>query len=518
MLQVIFPGINSKKFFQWLMGAPSALALGLAVRFWFYFLNDSFCRDETKLLLNIANKSFLKLLGPLSYGQEAPIPLLWLYRLFYLMGAGGELPLRAVSLLTSILALYLFYCLARRAIPDRRAILFVTWLMALSPGVILFAAIVKQYSIDILVSCVLFYLAVPWLIKSENNPSFFILVVAGGLAPWLSLPAIWIAGSIGLGMLVRGRRQGCKYALIFLGVLIFSFSLEYSLILKRCLHITEFINSGFLPLSFGGCKLFLQAVFYAYRGSQYNIYFRTSHIILLCLLLFGFWKVLRLYGWAWLLVLLLPLGLVFGASIAKVYPIFGRTLLFAVPGLYLLIGYGAVQLREIIPWPGLANFTLVLLLLPPIHTTVTTFMRPVGGVREALQIIAAQHQPQDLVFCDVYAAPTVAYYRLLKKNYTLSLKYGWQPDEWIEGEVDDNKVRTMAFQSLTLREKSIWLIAETNPYARSWRPGIFPGVLLYWQKLTRHLRELRPCPKAYITGRVQLLKFGPQLAYDEKAN
>ena len=85
-----------------LIGAPVALVAGAGIRLWFYFLNDSFWRDETKLLLNIAHKSFLELLSPLDPKQVAPVPLLWLYRVVYLWGGGGELSMRAFSLITSI--------------------------------------------------------------------------------------------------------------------------------------------------------------------------------------------------------------------------------------------------------------------------------------------------------------------------------------------------------------------------------------------------------------------------------
>ncbi len=513
MLQSISFGIKSKKIIIWLTGAPAALAVGAAARLWLYFLNDSFWRDETKLLLNVAHKSFLQLLGPLDYGQEAPIPLLWLYRLFYLMGGGGELPLRAVSLLSSIFALYLFYCLAQRVIPERRAVLFVTWLMALAPGEILFAAMAKQYSLDLLAACALLYVAAPWFTKSEENPSSSKLAMAGGLTPWVSLPAVWIAGSIGLGMLGRGRRAGFKPALVFWGVLIFSFALEFFLILKRCLHLTKFIDYGIVPLTWDGYKLAFHNAFFAYHGPQYHFIFQVPDFLQLSLLAVGAWEVIRSYGWEWLVVLLLPLFLAFGANLAKVYPIFERTLLFAVPGLYLLLGYAAVLWLKSIPWPRLATLPLIFLLLPPIQTTVVSYMRPMGGVREALKLIAAQQHSQDLVYCDIFAAPTVAYYRLLKRPYALSLQYGWQPEKWIEGEVNVGKINITL-----LREESIWLVAETLQYARIWQPAPkFTGVLPYWQKLTEGLREVLPCLTVYINERVQLLRFSPQLALGEKS-
>jgi hypothetical protein len=187
-------GIKSKKIIAWVTGAPAAIAIGVSVRLWLYLLNDSFWRDETKLLLNVAHKSFLQLLGPLNYGQEAPVPLLWLYRLLYLTGAGGELPVRAVSLVMGIGALYLFYRLAQRVLPERRAVLLVTWLMALAPGAILVGALAKQYSLDLLVACALLYVATPWFTASEGIILFPDWWRPGGWSLVLS------AGSLALGL------------------------------------------------------------------------------------------------------------------------------------------------------------------------------------------------------------------------------------------------------------------------------------------------------------------------------
>jgi hypothetical protein len=504
----IFAGIKSKKNIAWVTGAPAAMAIGVSLRLWLYLLNDSFWRDETKLLLNVAHKSFLQLLGPLNYGQEAPVPLLWLYRLFYLMGAGGELPIRAVSLVMGIGALYLFYRLAQRVLPERRAVLLVTWLMALAPGAILVGAMAKQYSLDLLVACALLYVAAPWFTASEGNLSFSRLVVAGGLAPWFSLPAVWLSGCIGLALLGQGRRRGFKLSLVYLGVLSFSFFLEFWLILRYSLHLKKFIAPGFLPLTMEGAKFAWQRAFFAYHGPQ------QSSMLVLCVLLglvlMGAWEVLRTAGWEWLVALLLPLFLVFGANLVNVYPMYGRALLFVEPGLYLLLGYSMALLLRPAYCPRLATLLLALLLLPPLNITVTTLMRPVGGVREALEFIALHQQPRDLVFFDMFAAPTVAYYCLLKRPYAISLHYGWQPKDWIVGKLDAAKIRTAASQPLA-SQAGIWLVAETFPYARGWPPGSFLGVVPYWQQLVWRLEDRRSCSLAYITERVELFRFGPNL-------
>jgi hypothetical protein len=134
----------------------------------------------------------------------------------------------------------------------------------------------------------------------------------------------------------------------------------------------------------------------------------------------------------------------------------------------------------------------------------------VGGVREALEFIVSHQQPRDLVFFDIFAAPTVAYYCLLKRPYAISLHYGWQPKDWIVGKVNAAKIRTAALKPLS-SQTGIWLVAETSPYARGWPPGSFPSLVPYWQQLAWRLQDLRSCSLAYITERVELFRFAPTL-------
>ena len=233
----------------WLVSAPAALLAGSAARFWFYLLNDSFWRDESMLLLNVSQHSFAELLGPLDYSQEAPVPLLWFYRLLYLMGWGGEMPMRALSLATSILALFLFYRLAQELLKERAAVLFSTWLLALAPGAILFAAQAKPYSLDLLVASGLLYLAAPWFTNPGAGPQISRLAGAAGLAPWFSLPAIFVAAGIGAGLLSRAQRWGYKHGIIFLAVVTMSFSLESSLVLFQNKKWKPFIGMRSLTVA-----------------------------------------------------------------------------------------------------------------------------------------------------------------------------------------------------------------------------------------------------------------------------
>ncbi len=495
---------NWAELLPFLVSAPAALAVGSAARLWLYFLNDSFWRDESMLLLNVAQKSFVELLGPLEFAQEAPVPLLWFYRLLYLTGLGGEMPMRALSLVTSILALFLFCRLAERVLEERRAVLFSTWLLALAPGAILFAAQTKPYSLDLLVAAGLLYLSAPWFIGPKGARQIWYLAGAAALAPWFSLPAVFVAGGIGAGLVLRARQGGIRPALVFLAVVSVSFALEFFLVLNRCLLLKEYIQQWFLHFSSSGLKWALCQIFYAYLGPQGHA---SSFPLwgVAALALGGIWEAGRKFSWAWPVVLLAPLLLALAASAARVYPLFGRLLLFATPGLYLLVGYGAAWLLRVLPWPRLGAVLLLVLIFPCLQASQKVYGRPVGGVREGLQFVAVRQQPQDLVLGDSFALPTIAYYRLLNRPYALNLNSPLKVEEWSWGRVDPWKLKYEVLLPLISEGARVWLVGETLDYARAGVTEVLP----YWQSLTEHLSAQRKLLASYTTERVQVRGFSP---------
>jgi hypothetical protein len=502
----------------WLAGSWPPLLVGVGARAWYFFLNDSFWRDESKLLLNVAEKSFAALLGPLDYEQELPIPLLWLYRLLYLAGAGGELPMRTLSLAASILTLLLFYFLARRMIKDRRAALFATWLLALAPGVILFAAMVKHYSIDMFVATCLLWLATPALTSTDRVP-LSTLLWAAILAPWVSYPAIFVLGGIGVGLLLRSRTLGIFSVLRLLALTSCSIVLEVFGILLRLrspdkLAVMARIAAALEVISNWWLWLFCQ-VFYAYLGPQLSLgtyyyphaYYLNPFLVgVAILVLLGLWESKRQSGWSLTVALFGPLLLALTAYYLGLYWAFGRTLIFAVPGLYLLAGYGAVWLFRMVPWPRLLAVVLVILVLPCAKYSLEAFGRPQGGVREGLKYVAAHQQQGDLVFFDSYAAPTIAYYKLLGRPYARSLSYGVNPTDWIEGKMSQWQIRPEEVNGFIPRDERIWLVAETVDYAR----GPLPDTKPYWNRILVALERTHRVIGAYATNRVQVEGFEPR--------
>lgn len=499
---------------RWVLSAQAALVVGVGARFWYYFLTDSFWRDESKLLLNVSQKSFAALAGPLDYGQGAPIPFLWLYRLLYLSGAGGELPIRAVSLAASILALFLFYYLARRMISDRQAVFFATWLVALSPEAILFAAKAKPYALDMLVAECLLWLAIPVLTFKDKPPSHVTLLWVAAIAPWVSYPAFFILGGLVIALLPRWRFFCSPPRAKFLVAIASSWSVQALLILYNlrapgnAIALRSIWNS--FNLTIGNWWYYiLRQVFYAYLGPKeipyamlIGYHIDPFFLGVVGLVTLGLWESKKRWGWPWTLALASPLGLALTAISFKLYLPYGRLFLFGVPCLSLLAGHGAAWLYRAVRWRLLANILSVFLILSCGIASLRSFGTRVGGVREALDYIAVHQHPGDLVFFEPFAAPTIAYYRLIGHLDAVNLKYGLDPEGCSEDRWD---LSPKDLLSLMPPGKGVWLVAETGGYTGGSETSLFYSGSV----VEKELNDSRAPTSAYITDRVQVRGFSP---------
>lgn len=520
----------------WKLTLWLALFTGIAVRLWFYLLNDSLWRDETNLLLNVAQHPFPDLLKPLHYNQESPITFLWFLRALWLSGANGELSMRAVGLCASLLSLFFFYRVLLHFLPDQKAGFFSLALFALSPGIILYAGLVKQYSIDILAATVLLYASRSLFIPG-NSTGFAIGITnyfLAAAAPWFSLPSIFIIIAQGVGLIIKNGRKHLRPALLFIALGCASFAVEWLAVLHRSLMRID-LDYYIRYHSFGGWLWNFKQIFFAYTGPNINLVLIAGIFFASILLLAGIFEAQRRHGLAIAVLLLLPLVLAFGGGLIKVYPLFGRCLLFATPGIYLFIGYGMSRIFRSDSRSFITSCAvLVLLIFPCLAETLHSYTKPTGGVREALQFIADRQQNGDMVICDLYSAPSVAYYRLIGKPSAAALKCAIEPEKQIEENVVSEDLPS--YICSTYPRQRVWLIAETIFYARgSGDAKLFQrylvtilhlqrfiekqqarylsnedNILDYWKITLHNVSAKRQVFDQYSTNRVQVYGFDMQ--------
>lgn len=89
-----------------------------------YFFNRSLWWDEASLVLSIINRNFWQLLKPLDGGQVAPILYLQFTKLFSLIIPDSEPGLRLFPLISYLIALFLFFKILKKNLPDPFSVTF----------------------------------------------------------------------------------------------------------------------------------------------------------------------------------------------------------------------------------------------------------------------------------------------------------------------------------------------------------------------------------------------------------
>lgn len=163
--------------------------------------------DEAFVAVNFLLRDYRGMVEPLVYGQIVSLGFMWATLAVTQLCGVDEYSLRLVAVVVGIAALLLFWRLAVRVLPSRAALLAVACLAA-SAYTVRHGAEVKPYAMDLCVSMVL--TALTWTVwqHPRHSAAWLGLIVAAGLAPWCSFPALFILGGVGVlltMLLIRER-------------------------------------------------------------------------------------------------------------------------------------------------------------------------------------------------------------------------------------------------------------------------------------------------------------------------
>jgi hypothetical protein len=169
-----------------------------------------------------------------------------------------ELALRAVPLAASLAALPVFHAFARELEAARAALLALV-LFAVCEPLVFYASELKPYATDVLVCLLVAWPAARILSRGASRGRLAALGAAGAVAPWLSLPAVFVCGgaALALGGAFASRRQWpAVRALASLAALwLASFAAEYFLLLRALRAnalLAESWQGYFAPLPVSG--------------------------------------------------------------------------------------------------------------------------------------------------------------------------------------------------------------------------------------------------------------------------
>ncbi len=381
-------------------------ALGFILRLREYFACPSYWYDEAYLLLNIFDKTYLDLLGPLREDQAAPPLFLWLLRGLYLAFGGSEWAMRLPALTASIVGFLSMGPLARRVV-GRGGWLWAVAFAALGHRAIAHAIEVKPYAFDFLTSASILLAAIHCRAGIRSRWPWIVLCILAGLAPWLSYPAVFVVGAAIVSVLVRAFRRrpvasiGTETLLAFLAAGLFLFStaaLWHGVVRHQTTaSLQVYWSSSFLDLSSPRAA----ASWIGYRLLEIGNYgTREMGLPLLILALIGGWTLRRRLD---VLVLLIgPFLLALVASALRLYPLGGRLLFFLTPCLWLLAarGLGALVRRLPSRWARVGWIAPVVLLVPALGWAGRLLVQvtPRCQFREAFAFVEQNTQKGDVLW------------------------------------------------------------------------------------------------------------------------
>ncbi len=351
------------------------LAFGLLLRAVQYGRYRVLWIDEGLTATTVVSRSFGEFFAPLGLFQIVPPGYMVVAKVCTLLLGEHEYAVRLPAFLGGVLALLLFYPVARRMTSAFNATLGLAF-FATSGLLAYYAAETKPYAGDAAVA-----LALTWLaIDTESRETLAwrrvaALAFAGALALWFSFPSCFVLAAVGVVQMLHVLRERDTMRFVRLcpayAAWAASFGVLFVLILlpgtrqldqlagqdlKAIMnHAWKYAFPPFPPTSIEEALWF---------KSQFFRFFYAT----------GGFEMRGLAAFAWLAgglallrrnprglaLLLLPMLIALGVACVKLYPFDGRMLLFLTPSLFLLVAEGIGAL-----WPPQRgrHLTVALLLL-----------------------------------------------------------------------------------------------------------------------------------------------------------
>ena len=399
------------------------------MRLWQYLAHNSLWLDEAALARNIIDRPVAALFEGLDYVQTAPVGFLLVEKALITLFGTSELVLRAFPLFCSLLALPLFWSLAKRVLSGWSAT-FAVGLFSLGIPFIYFASQVKQYSSDVFFAILVLYGAIEIRRRGVTPMRALRLGAAGAAAAWFSQPVVFVLAGTGLGLLiVVGLERDWRAARTFLvtwtlwgasaiGAAMFAL---HTVTPADQAYFRWFWDEGFMPwppASVSDAFWVLKKITWAFGSFGEGMHRLTGGLnyrwswLFTAVLLVGLVALLKRHRDAALFVIL-PLALAAGLSAAHVYPFTARLFAFLLPALLLATAAGVDWLVDVVP-ERFAFATPVILAVmggAPLYAAATalppSWLQPLRPIMEAIQ---ARREPGDSIWVYYLGGHSFYYY------------------------------------------------------------------------------------------------------------
>ena len=215
-------------------------------------MNRSLWADEADLALNIMHRSWAGLMQPLDNHQGAPLGFLAVEKSIVHFFGSSEYALRLAPLLAGMVSVFLFYRVGKDN--SAAAVPIAVGLFAVSPSLIYYSSEVKQYSCDVAVALLLYWVAIEGTAAEWKPGRVALLGVVGSAAVWTSHPSTFILAGIGATMVVAlvMQKDWIKLTRVSMAFLMWAASLAacYLIALRRLSqdkYLLDYWKDNFMP-------------------------------------------------------------------------------------------------------------------------------------------------------------------------------------------------------------------------------------------------------------------------------
>lgn len=429
--------------------AIAILLVGAVLRAIQYGATTSLSMDEAALVVNIMERGWNALLfQPLLHAQIGPVGFLFLEKASISLAGHGEAAFRLFPFLMSLASLVLFWRVSTRYLspPVMFAALVV---FAVSPTLILYAGVAKQYSGDIAITLFLLWGTLRFLDGRVTTGQAALVGAVGGVALLCSYPAVLIACGLGVLLLLqrpRAGKTGSQVLTILAGWSVGAAIATWVSLSTLSPETGEYMKSGWeqgwVPPPWMGLREFLwipirlgSILTYSATGVEPTLESWPR------IALVAFYMLLLSLGFVHLFrkdperaaVLSIPVIVAIVAVVIRLLPLAGRVSLFLAPVLIIVCFAWVDQIRA---WfsPRLRDAYAVVLVFAILPAVAGFARKPVpvelGGTRRVLEVVAAHWRPGDrlVVSRGVWTFRLVEYYGGL-----LGLEK-WTPLDRLEGQ------------------------------------------------------------------------------------
>ena len=429
--------INDKKLSTIQKLSILLILIGIALRIYHFFANRSLWLDEALLSNNIISRDFAGLLGPLDDRQIAPIGFLFFQKLSIILFGANEYALRLFSLLCGIGSLPLFYFTIKK-IADEKAAFLGLLFFVFGKYLLYYSHEAKQYNADLLAYLLILYFIYLKDLSKLNYQKLVGISLLGALTVWFSHISIILLSTLGsvifIESLLKKDPKRIIKILVPCSIWLASIAAVYLLFLynnsNEGIQQSVFASIGYFPPSPFRVKDIPWLFDITIHAIQYPLG-TMSGVFILLLMFCGVFYAIKKRNYKVLLAGL-PILVHLAISYFKLYPFYGRFLLYTIVYSLILLSLGFKLLFSIKPPYGffISLVASIAFMFAPAQSCLERFN--FEDIKPSISYIEEQHEDENMLYV-FYGA--VYAYTFYENKYEL-------PEETYFGKVYDfNAVR-----------------------------------------------------------------------------